>query len=183
MNRVDRLQSEPSQFRPDTHHTSVDAVLEDPKLSTDEKRAILSTWASDMYAMESSPGMRKIPGHAKPIPIGWLLKALRRLDNDEGPSGGGLSMRRPAAPLETDVRSQTAIHTRPPNVSGLDRRVGAVNWPATAIQAHRSNIRRYHRLLETELTQLERKFITRRIAEERAAIQKIAASLIRRGGQ
>ena len=52
MKRVVHDQVASMQFRPDAHHRSVQAVLEDPKLSSDEKRAILSAWASDMYAVE-----------------------------------------------------------------------------------------------------------------------------------
>ncbi|MGY4497229.1 hypothetical protein ACVWYH_001156 [Bradyrhizobium sp. GM24.11] len=44
------------------------------------------------------------------------------------------------------------------------------------LRAHRNNISRYHRLLKTELTEFERHFIERRLAEERSAIEKIAAS-------
>ncbi|MCP3402030.1 hypothetical protein NLM25_33710 [Bradyrhizobium sp. CCGB01] len=43
------------------------------------------------------------------------------------------------------------------------------------IQAHRNNIRRYQRLLETKLTEVERSFIERRLDEERASVETIAA--------
>lgn len=42
------------------------------------------------------------------------------------------------------------------------------------IRAHRSNIHRYQRLLRTKLSQLERNFIERRMAEEKAALQALA---------
>jgi hypothetical protein len=44
------------------------------------------------------------------------------------------------------------------------------------LRARRNNIRRYRRLLETQLTDLERGFIERRLAEERAALDRLAAS-------
>ncbi|WP_246791606.1 hypothetical protein [Bradyrhizobium commune] len=44
------------------------------------------------------------------------------------------------------------------------------------LRAHRNNISRYHRLLKTELTEFERHFIERRLAEERSALENIAAS-------
>lgn len=44
------------------------------------------------------------------------------------------------------------------------------------LRAHRNNISRYHRLLKTQLTEVERRFIERRLAEERSAMEKIAAS-------
>jgi hypothetical protein len=39
------------------------------------------------------------------------------------------------------------------------------------IQAHRNNIERYHRLLQTHLSEIERRFIERRISEEQSALQ------------
>ena len=44
------------------------------------------------------------------------------------------------------------------------------------LRAHRNNIHRYRRLLNTELTELERQFIRKRLSEERSAMQKLAAS-------
>lgn len=44
------------------------------------------------------------------------------------------------------------------------------------LRAHRNNIGRYRRLLETELTEFERRFLERRLSEERAAIEKLSAS-------
>jgi hypothetical protein len=42
------------------------------------------------------------------------------------------------------------------------------------IRAHRSNIRRYRRLLRTRLSDLERQFIERRLAEEQTALDALA---------
>jgi hypothetical protein len=39
------------------------------------------------------------------------------------------------------------------------------------IRAHRNNIHRYRRLLRTRLSDLERQFIERRLAEEQAALE------------
>ena len=43
------------------------------------------------------------------------------------------------------------------------------------IRTHRNNISRYRRLLKTKLSELERQFIERRLAEEQAALQALAA--------
>lgn len=43
--------------------------------------------------------------------------------------------------------------------------------------AHKANIERYRRILETYLTTDERRFVEGRLAEERAALQRLAASL------
>jgi hypothetical protein len=44
------------------------------------------------------------------------------------------------------------------------------------MRAHRNNIARYRKLLKTSLTDLERQFVERRLAEEQSAIEEIAAS-------
>jgi hypothetical protein len=44
------------------------------------------------------------------------------------------------------------------------------------LRAHRNNINRYRRLLGTDLTELERRFIEKRVSEEQKAIENIAAS-------
>ncbi|MCK1277671.1 MULTISPECIES: hypothetical protein [unclassified Bradyrhizobium] len=43
------------------------------------------------------------------------------------------------------------------------------------IRAHRNNIHRYRRLLRTKLSELERQFIERRLAEEQIALDALAA--------
>jgi hypothetical protein len=43
------------------------------------------------------------------------------------------------------------------------------------IRAHRNNIHRYRRLLRTELSDLERDFIDRRMADEQAALDALVA--------
>jgi hypothetical protein len=42
--------------------------------------------------------------------------------------------------------------------------------------AHRNNIHRYRRLLQTNLTALERDFIEQRLSEEEAALNRFASS-------
>jgi hypothetical protein len=44
------------------------------------------------------------------------------------------------------------------------------------LRTHRNNIRRYRRLLNTELTELERQFIEKRLSEERSTMEKLSAS-------
>ena len=43
------------------------------------------------------------------------------------------------------------------------------------IRAHRNNIHRYRRLLGTKLSDMERQFIERRLAEEETALKALAA--------
>jgi hypothetical protein len=44
------------------------------------------------------------------------------------------------------------------------------------LRAHRQNVSRYRRLLGTKLSPLERQYIERRLTEENAAIETIAAA-------
>ncbi|RXH37988.1 hypothetical protein [Bradyrhizobium zhanjiangense] len=43
------------------------------------------------------------------------------------------------------------------------------------IRAHRNNIYRYHRLLKSNLSDVERQFIERRLAEEQTALESPSA--------
>jgi len=43
------------------------------------------------------------------------------------------------------------------------------------LQAHRQNIARYRSLLKTELTEVERTFTDRRIAEEESEVRRLSA--------
>jgi hypothetical protein len=169
MKRVLHDQVASMQFRPDAHHRSVPAVLKDPMLSSDEKRAILSAWASDMYAVESSPMLRMIPGHTTSLRLSEILSALRGLDDDDPPPRGGAAKRMPAGNGEGDSHAAIA-----PAVYHLARLRREADLRAASMRAHRANIRRYKRILETDLTDLERQFVVRRLAEERSAIRNLS---------
>jgi hypothetical protein len=96
-------------FHPAAHYDSPGDVLEDATLSTPEKRIILSSWASDMYTVESCPSLREIPGMSHTIRLSDILGALRRLDgdndNDDPPRGGGVPMRLRRAAAESSTAS------------------------------------------------------------------------------
>jgi len=60
-------------------------------LDADEKRAILASWASDLFAVESRPDLRKPPGIRVPIRFQDSLDALQGLDEgkrEDSPDGG-----------------------------------------------------------------------------------------------
>ena len=71
-------------------------VLNDPDLTKYEKRAILSSWASDACAVEDAPGVRQLPGALKPVSFDDVIDALCALDNEppDPPKPGGAKMRR-----------------------------------------------------------------------------------------
>lgn len=56
-------------------------VLKDPDLDAAEKRAVLSSWASDANAPSSQPTLRQLPGAEEAVPLNDILEALRRLDS------------------------------------------------------------------------------------------------------
>jgi hypothetical protein len=55
-------------------------VVEDAALTTAEKRAILSSWASDACAIESTPALRQIPGSGHVVRFDDVIDALQELD-------------------------------------------------------------------------------------------------------
>ena len=69
-------------------YQSVDAVLKDDILNREQKRAILSSWASDLFAVEACPWLRRVPGVSQDLQIGEIFKGLRSLDDDLPPRGG-----------------------------------------------------------------------------------------------
>lgn len=71
---LDRLLS------PARHYKHPDDVLEDQALNLQEKRAILSSWASDACAVESVPALRRPPGAKQPISFDQIMDALCKLD-------------------------------------------------------------------------------------------------------
>jgi hypothetical protein len=58
------------------------AVVADPDLTLNEKRAILASWASDACAVEACPALRQPPGTPAPISVNDILAALRTLDQE-----------------------------------------------------------------------------------------------------
>jgi len=62
-------------------------VLKDPLLDTSEKRAVLSSWASDASAVQDQPTLRWLLGTPEPVPLADIREALERLDRWEGAQG------------------------------------------------------------------------------------------------
>lgn len=75
------------------------AVLRDANLSLDEKRAILSSWASDACSVESDPRLRRPAGLREPVTFEEVMEALRQLD---GLAQGG--SRADVAPPAPEIR-------------------------------------------------------------------------------
>ena len=56
-------------------------VVNDPDMTTQEKRAILASWASDACAVEAAPDLRH-PTGTSPIRFDDIMDALKRLDGE-----------------------------------------------------------------------------------------------------
>ena len=56
-----------------------DQVLNHPRMSDDEKRALLAAWASDANTVENEPWMRRLDNGTL-IPLSDILRALESLD-------------------------------------------------------------------------------------------------------
>ncbi|MER9124351.1 hypothetical protein NKH81_14835 [Mesorhizobium sp. M0959] len=80
---VDRL------LHPARHFERPQHVLTDATLDVQEKRAILSSWASDACAVESVPALRMPPGATEPVSFDAIMDALRQLDQLEKLPGAG----------------------------------------------------------------------------------------------
>jgi hypothetical protein len=57
-------------------------VVNDPDLDLAEKRAILSSWASDACAVESHPSLRQPAGFSSPVTFDAIMSALQELDRN-----------------------------------------------------------------------------------------------------
>src|SRR6201986_2628350 len=56
-------------------------VVNDPDMTTQEKRAILASWASDACAVEAAPDLRQAAG-SSPVRFDDIMDALKRLDGE-----------------------------------------------------------------------------------------------------
>jgi hypothetical protein len=86
-------------------------VVADQLLTVDERRAILSSWASDACAVESNPALRQ-PPHAKtPVTFDEIMDALLQLDRLKGCSIG--CQTRPTVSRSTGRAPTVGQVTRP----------------------------------------------------------------------
>jgi hypothetical protein len=67
-------------LRPAAAFDQPEDVVQDPDLTLEEKRAILSSWASDACVVDSRPAMRLPPGAKRLVRFDEIVDALRSLD-------------------------------------------------------------------------------------------------------
>ena len=91
-------------LHPARHFNHPRDVLAAGDIGKQEKRAILASWASDMYAIESIPALRLFPGTAEAVSYDEIIQALKYLDEDDMRTGAqGLS---PASNVQRGHRSR-----------------------------------------------------------------------------
>jgi hypothetical protein len=66
-----------------------DEVIANEILTAKEKRCVLAAWASDAFAVEGKPWLRQLPGNDTPVALSDIMRALRRLDDDDTPPDRG----------------------------------------------------------------------------------------------
>src|SRR5947208_365350 len=64
-------------------------VLFDPTIDSAEKREVLSCWASDACAVESTPALRHMLDTPAPVPFDEIISALTSLDGLAHDRGSG----------------------------------------------------------------------------------------------
>lgn len=105
-----------------------DDVLADPALTRSERRAILSSWASDACAVESSPGSREPPLAERPVTFDEIMDALVRLNTAgaDAPRGERARRRRPAQHRRLSIEGRGCGRQwyGPPARSGEDHAQG-----------------------------------------------------------
>jgi len=69
--------------RPAVGFNHPDDVVKDPHLTIDDKREILSSWASDASSVQDEPRLRWLLGTPEPVPVEQVIAALKRLDARE----------------------------------------------------------------------------------------------------
>jgi hypothetical protein len=68
-------------LHPARQYQSPAEVLADPSLTPSERRAILSSWASDACAVKSMPSLQRAPFSARPATFDQVMDALAQLDH------------------------------------------------------------------------------------------------------
>lgn len=154
MNQVNRIANGiEAYFHPVSHYNSPDDVLNDVRLSTDEKRVILSSWASDMYGVESRPTLREEPGIPHRLCLDDILAALKRLDDEnDPPPRGGLAMRLPRfSKLDCAASDSSQPFISKPKIGGRRRPIKIARSSGQPGRTREANVRRYRKLLNIQL--------------------------------
>jgi len=92
-------------LHPAQHFNHPRDVLAAQYIDKDEKRAILASWASDQFAIESMPILRHYPGTERAVSYDEILDALKALDDDSVAPHPADSLRGSGKPRPREPRS------------------------------------------------------------------------------
>jgi hypothetical protein len=106
MHLNDPLPHQPKTRGRGSRYQNIDDVLNDASLNHPQKRAILASWASDLWAIESCPWLREVPGVRTPLRVSDIFAALRALDDSDPPPKG-------ANVLAFSTAHKSRSHVRP----------------------------------------------------------------------
>ncbi|WP_168878848.1 hypothetical protein [Rhizobium sp. P28RR-XV] len=70
-------------LHPGKHFDHPRDVLAANDIGKEEKRAILASWASDIFAIESLPSLRLYPGADEAVSYDEIIEALKTLDGGD----------------------------------------------------------------------------------------------------
>jgi hypothetical protein len=90
-------------------YQGIDEVLNDMSLDRMQKRAILASWASDLWTIESCPWLREVPGVRTPLRVSDIFAALRALDDDDPPPSSASVLAFPQARRTSRTRVQPGL--------------------------------------------------------------------------
>lgn len=76
-----------SHINMNAEYDSPHDVVSDVSLTTEQKRTLLASWASDANAVQNCPYLRAPTNLRRPVPVGVILNALKAIDESEFPSG------------------------------------------------------------------------------------------------
>ncbi len=94
-------------------------VVSDENLNLEEKRAILSAWASDKHTVESLPTLRHLPGTPFPVTFSSIMAARVALDKMTGAYEEASSL--PSTAIDAPVQAGFGRSRRSNIIMALDR--------------------------------------------------------------
>jgi hypothetical protein len=109
MKSNDTVAHHPAMAARGSGYQSINDVLNDAYLDQQQKRAILASWASDLWSIESCPWLREVPGVRTPLRVSDIFAALRALDDRDPPPSGASVLAFPAARRSSHTRVRQLV--------------------------------------------------------------------------
>jgi hypothetical protein len=103
-------------LHPARFHARPADVAADERLTIDERRAVLSSWASDACAVESNPALRRPPSAQSAVTFDEIMDALLQLDRIQIAAATAAAAEKPGrrrrdSNISNRARSREALST------------------------------------------------------------------------